>query len=135
MNQELPTHSATNEDAGASNRDTRRDLFLLKIAILTLCMSVFAWGLHYKLSLYDHAQPLHPTNVAKLIQGEQRHRTPVLTASPNHSPTLTHVIVSSVLCFQPLAEFRHSRNVGDSVAPFLAIRHVHLFSRPPPQSL
>ena len=44
----------------------------LVMALALVCFSIFAWGLRYKLSLYNAGQQLHPTvTAAKLLSPKQ----------------------------------------------------------------
>jgi hypothetical protein len=114
----------------------RRGLCILRVAMLILCFAVFAWGLNYKLSLYKTAHPIHPSTVAKLMQGEQKPWATSLLPdrSPAQSPQLA--VVWTIPTCRPLLAFRHPSRLDDFAKRPIPIREMHdLFFRPPPQSL
>ena len=49
-----------------SSQSRLADTFVFKCALLLLAFSVFAWGLHAKLSLYNTTQSSYVSSVAKL---------------------------------------------------------------------
>jgi hypothetical protein len=52
------------------NPTNRRCLAALRPLVLSLCVSIFVWVLHSKLSGYDTPTHLHSKSVAKLIQDD-----------------------------------------------------------------
>jgi hypothetical protein len=104
--------------------------------VLILCFAVFAWGLQYKLSLYKTAHPIHPTNVAKLIQGEQRHRTGPLHSEWSRSQSPEFPVRWTIAPFRPLIALRRQGQSDEFVMQPAPIREMHdLLFRPPPQQL
>jgi hypothetical protein len=124
---ELPTQAAKSKSSG---------LFWFRTAMLLLCVSVFAWGLHYKLSLYHTARPAHPTMVAKLMRGEQKSwatssSSDLIRPTPSHFPAGWIIPIFR----SPLPIQRH-RPVDSAVVPLMLTRPMQVpFFRPPPQSL
>lgn len=128
MKTELPTTSLTDSKL--------RSLPWLQMAMLLLCLSVFAWGLRYKLSLYQNAAQTHPTTVAKLMQGEQKHWTAALHSEWTRSESPQFPASWMVTPFRSLIPPRERRQLGELAVPPLLARPMHvLFFRPPPQSL
>jgi hypothetical protein len=63
------------------NEQPRLRTLAFGLALLGLC--VVAWGLKYKLSLYDPPQAVsHHMAAAKLLSGKERNSVPLVTASP-----------------------------------------------------
>ena len=48
-----------------------RGTVLLRVALVFLCLAVFYWGLHYKMSLYHAGPALQQSPPAKLWTGDQ----------------------------------------------------------------
>lgn len=110
-----------------------RVLFSLRMVMVILCFSVFAWGLHYKLSLYQNNRPVHPSNIAKLMQGEKKHGAAAVSAKWNTPSGPQYLIRWMVSAFDPSPAFKQIRQIGESVTPlFVSDPHVHFFRRPPP---
>jgi len=78
----------------------------LILGLVGLSLLVFAWGLGYKLSLYDSSQSeSHKIPQAKLLSENER---PLVAQSPllrdtNAPPELIHAVLSGVLLFLVLA--------------------------------
>jgi hypothetical protein len=61
------------------------------LAILGLC--IFAWGLKYKLSLYDPPHSVsHHIAAAKLLSGKERNAIALVTASPATSGLANSIV-------------------------------------------
>jgi hypothetical protein len=66
------------ENTGSANRG-QKGLRALGFGLVLLGMCVFAWGLRYKLSLYEPAHAAaHHMVAAKLLPGKERSALPVL---------------------------------------------------------
>jgi hypothetical protein len=106
---------------------------LLRIAMVSLGLAVFAWGLQYKLSLYKSASHGQPISVAKLMQGEQSKR-----AASIQSFSCTRC--SQLRLFNTVAAFRspiviqRNRQVDKLVCSSITYIPHLLFFKPPPQS-
>ncbi len=74
----------------------RRSLRACAFGLILLGVCIFAWGLNYKLSLYDppHA-PSHRIPVAKLLYGEKRTTLPELDL--RHVTDLSRLLPFSLL--------------------------------------
>jgi len=53
-----------------NNANVRRSV-LLRVALVLLCLAVFYWGLHYKMSLYRTGTPVQQASPAKLWTGDR----------------------------------------------------------------
>jgi hypothetical protein len=108
---------------------------LLRIALLILGAAVFAWGLHYKLSLYETSQHPNPVSVAKLIQGEQNNKKIDSIQLGIRCPFSHLEVDSNVSAFRPAIVIRRNRQPDEPVyTPLILFPSVHFF-RPPPRSL
>ena len=107
---------------------------ILRIALVILAAAVFAWGLQYKLSLYDAPSHSHPVSVAKLIQGEQTNKkvasiqVRIRDWSSQFSPD------SELSAFRSPVIVRRNRQVAKLVNPSIMFIPSALFFRPPPQA-
>jgi hypothetical protein len=55
-----------------TNNANVRGSVLLRVAVVLLCLAVFCWGLHYKMSLYrTGSSPLQQASPAKLWTGDR----------------------------------------------------------------
>jgi len=112
----------------------------LGLAVLGLC--VFAWGLRYKLSLYDPPHPgSHPMAAAKLLTGNERRALPAveprLVADSASLAFLTVFVFAAVVFKQTrvapaLAHFLLSP-AGRRIVP-VRVPCSTFFTRPPPRS-
>jgi hypothetical protein len=107
---------------------------LLRIALLILAAAVFAWGLQYKLSLYEAPAHSHPVSVAKLIQGEQT--TKKIASIQVRIPhwTSQFSLDSNLYTFRPPIIVRRNRQVDKLVSPSIMFVPCVLFFRPPPEA-
>jgi hypothetical protein len=105
---------------------------ILRIALLILSAAVFAWGLQYKLSLYQTGSHSHPLSVAKLMQGEQTNKkiTSIQAKSRRWLPQLT--LDHTIYAFRPPVITRWNRRVDEMVYPAILFVPCSLFIRPPP---
>jgi len=67
-------------------------------ALLTLCVAVFSWGLHSKLSLYKAHASQSETTIAKLSTEKNSSKTMAAVRRASEEPE-----ASSLLCFLALA--------------------------------
>lgn len=73
------------------------------LSVLALAIAVFAWGLKYKLSLYESATPpAHHVMVAKLLSNRERPADTVVQIERATTPFLTILLTAFALfaCFQ-----------------------------------
>jgi hypothetical protein len=114
----------------------RFSIFAQTLGILALAFAVFAWGLQYKLSLYD----VHPSNsipVAKLVTGksdaqhlvQQAAQTQIKPVFP--ALQLDLLVILSALSLLSLHAFLFPRSVRISLRPQRASLD-HFAFRPPP---
>ena len=108
---------------------------LLRIALLILGLAVFAWGFHYKLSLYEASSHPNPVSVAKLIQGEQTNKK-IDAAQLQIRSRISQLAVDSVVAYlRPPIVVRQNRQPDELIpTPVIFLPPSHLF-RPPPQSI
>lgn len=118
----------------------RRGLRVLAFALVTLGVCVFAWGLKYKLSLYDPPHSLsHKIPEAKLLSGKERTALPLIAvqrAEIPHPPLALStvalaflVLLATRVWFQSLwrrPALRTSRTASQDGAKWAS------FTRPPP---
>ena len=107
---------------------------LLWIALLILAAAVFAWGLQYKLSLYEAPSQSHPVSVAKLIQGEQTNKKIASIQVRIREWSSQFSLDSSLHIFRPPLIVRRNRLVDMFVYPSIMFVPFFLFFRPPPQA-
>jgi len=113
-------------------------------ALLFLALSVFAWGLQYKLSLYDPPQSLaRQVPIAKLLSKDEQPRiassstiAPSTRASQNVLPIAQCVLLLLVYFSAPArpATFRARRIVADRSWKLQLSPRKSFFVRPPPFS-
>jgi len=107
----------------------------LRIALLILGVAVFAWGFHYKLSLYEASSHPNPVSVAKLIQGEQTNKKIDAVQLQIRSRISQLAVDSVVASFRPPIGARWNRQPDEWVqTPVLFLPSSHFF-RPPAQSI
>jgi hypothetical protein len=121
-----------------SNNTRKWNVFAL--SIMALAIAVFAWGLNYKLSLYESAAPppSHVT-VAKLLSNRERPADTALTVERAITPTLLLFAVAftafaSLLLDQKRQSrwvLQRARNSRPRVLPLFS--HQILFRPPPPR--
>jgi hypothetical protein len=107
---------------------------LLRIAIIILAAAVFAWGLQYKLSLYQSGSHSHPISVAKLIQGEKTNKKIASIQVRLHDWSSQFFLDSNLLTFLPPIVVRRNRLVDKIVYPSIMFVPCVLYFRPPPQA-
>ena len=76
---------------------------IFAFSILALGIAVFAWGLKYKLSLYESAAPpAHHVMVAKLLSNRERPADTVVQVERATTPFLTVLLTAFALfgCFR-----------------------------------
>ena len=106
------------------NESLRNRIKSLRLLVFAgLALSVFVWGLGYKLSLYDVQQAsVHRIPMAKLLSGDENSRS-TGRASVSVVPPHSGVIVASILAF---------------LATFIAVSKLNLevrsFKMPPSRS-
>lgn len=54
-----------------TNNANVRGSVVLRLALVLLCLAVFYWGLHYKISQYRAGSPLQQASPAKLWMGDR----------------------------------------------------------------
>lgn len=119
----------------------RKGLRLLACGLVFLGICVFAWGLRYKLSLYDPPQSVtHRIPAAKLLTGKERIEVPVLIKRSADSPAGPAVLLAFTLAFvflrsgRQFSAFWHAAWLTPvSPAPSRVVP-VSRFTRPPPRS-
>ncbi len=104
---------------------------------LLLAFSVFAWGLHAKLSLYQHQSPPSSATVAKLILSPRSDRALVAAPDLNAStktPIVWQLTLSFVAALLLLPSLKVRRLTPHPVRTRLQNHPFppHRFSRPPP---
>lgn len=105
----------------------------LRIALVILAVAVFAWGLQYKLSLYQRPSP-RSINTAKLIQGEQPGKKLAAILVRNRDTSPLFFLCGSTLLFVPAILVQWYRSAEKPIAltpPSFYSRH---FIRPPPKA-
>jgi hypothetical protein len=123
---------------------TRHLLSRLSLAFLGLGLAVFAWGIQYKLSLYDPPQSVtHRIPEAKLLSKDEKTRTPENRSVKQMEPgVLIPLLCSLFLLFQQILDAKidpawkyHER---ERKRPWRIFNCAHLdafFFRPPPALL
>jgi hypothetical protein len=106
---------------------------VLKIASLFLCAAVFAWGLQYKLSLYNSSSHPNPTSVAKLIQAERSNREVAVLHLRNLN-RIPFSLEKFIPAFGPSVLSRRNMPIAKSVLPAIGFVPSVLFFRPPPRA-
>ncbi len=106
---------------------------ILRMALLILGVAVFAWGLQYKLSLYEAPSNPHPVSVAKLIQGEQTNKKISSIQLGNRYKSSLLSVQSTVVTFVPRIIGRRNRQVDKVVCRSILFVPCFLFFRPPPK--
>lgn len=119
-------------------RHSTRKWNVFALFIMALAISVFAWGLKYKLSLYESAvTPAHPISVAKLLSNRERPADTVQKVERAVTPALLLVILSTFFASQLLDQERQSRwtlqRVQNGQRRVLPPYSRQVFSRPPPR--
>lgn len=118
----------------------RRGLRVLAFGLVALGICVFAWGLKYKLSLYDPPHALsHHMPEAKLLSGRERVELPVVRLRNVFSPGAPLALSALALTLLVLFRARFGVPPASSTRMFAG---AHLaaqfsggktsFSRPPP---
>jgi hypothetical protein len=121
----------------------RARLGRLTVAFLGLAVCVFAWGLQYKLSLYDPPQASsHQVPQAKLLSKDQWSPSPVHASASDIAPPTWFFAVQLCLMFLCLLLTDGAKNVlspeqkhREGARPWLAWSSASLsafFFRPPP---
>ena len=111
--------------------ETRAPL-VLRVALLFLGAAVFAWGLQYKLSLYDASTHRNLIPVAKLIQGEQTSKKTAAIHLRNRCNCSESSPVNGDAAFRLSTSDGWSRWADRSVVSSITLGSRVLFSRPPP---
>lgn len=135
------THTQSNSAAQiASVFGGRRGVRLLAFALVALGVCVFAWGLKYKLSLYDPPHSLsHRIPAAKLLTGKERSAQPVVQlrrAEIPHPPQPLNTLATAFLVL--LGARLWARALGERPVPAYACFAPQcgilrtIFTRPPP---
>jgi len=123
----------------------RRALSWVTFAFLLLVLSIFTWGLEYKLSLYDPPQSTsHQMAQAKLLSKDQDEQAAVanslLRSPPKASPQARNAFISSVFVLSfmvllSLGALSEPHEGRDSDRPWHVCSGASLnafFFRPPP---
>lgn len=93
---------------------------IFALSILALAIAVFAWGLKYKLSLYESATPpAHPMMVAKLLSNRERPADTAVQIERATTPFLTVFLTAFALaaCFQPDREHQSRWTLQCTINP------------------
>lgn len=128
---------------GPSGSRSRKGLRILAFGLVLLGVCVFAWGLKYKLSLYDPPQAVsHEMPAAKLLTGREQAATPVVNLHQAAWPE-TPVILSSLalvflvllraMVWPPSSEWAPGFRGARRAPEFAAI--IVRFNLPPPAVL
>lgn len=124
-----------------SFRDQSPGLRALAFGLVLLGVCVFAWGLKYKLSLYDppHAASHHMA-AAKLLPGKERKALPLATVRLDANAVAPPLLSTLVLAFFALAALELQARFSSRVGRPLSFRTVagcarsaSTFVRPPPR--
>lgn len=125
------------------NQISRRNgLRALAFGLVLLGICVFAWGLRYKLSLYDPPHSVsHRMPAAKLLTGKEGIEVPSLDRYSSTSAAGTAICLTFTLAF---AFFRIARKfssaswspawLSSAPLPPLRVAPVSCWTRPPPRS-
>ncbi|HTV04684.1 MAG TPA: hypothetical protein VME86_04895 [Acidobacteriaceae bacterium] len=111
---------------------------IVVLSILALALAVFAWGLRYKLSLYDSAPPsVNHVAAAKLLSNRERPADTALLVERAITPSLVALCVTfTIFAGLLLDPGRHSRwtlqRVQNSQHRLIPLTSQQLFFRPPP---
>lgn len=111
----------------------RNASLVFRIALLVLSVAVFAWGLQYKLSLYEASSHPNPVRIAKLIQAEQSKKL-VAVQLQERSRFPRIAVEHGIPQFRPLVVARRNRPVDAPVLSSITVLPSFLFFRPPPRS-
>ena len=106
----------------------------LRIALLILAAAVFAWGLQYKLSLYQSGSQSHPVSVVKLIQGEQTNKKIALIQLRIRLWGSGLSLDRSFSTYRPPINVRRNQQIDKPMFPSIMFVPCTLFFRPPPQA-
>src|SRR5579863_9540336 len=102
----------------------------LSLALLLLSVGVFAWGMQYKLSLYQQHSPSHPVSVAKLLSDNQVSKKNVLPHSGNREAPHKLALLAALVLFVPPAVVARDRQAGDVAVSATPSHSYSLFFRP-----
>ena len=112
----------------------RQSSAAVRSVVLVLCVALFAWGLHGKLSGYKAPDQPHPKSVVKLIQDDQTRRLAISAPVAPRSPCLDSADLAAV--------YSQPRLIGGRIqqarkpAPDSAPSHTYaLRFRPPPSTI
>jgi hypothetical protein len=125
------------------NQISRRNgMRLLACGLVFLGVCVFAWGLRYKLSLYDPPQSVsHRIPAAKLLSGKEQVAVQALNRARAASPAVPAVLLGLGLIFAFLRSMRvqprfmlNSAWLAPGVPAPSRVAASYCFTRPPPPS-
>ena len=103
--------------------------------MLILGLAIFAWGFHYKLSLYEASPHRNPVSVAKLIQGEQTNKKIDSMQLRIRCRFSQLAVDSKVAGLRPPIVVRRNQQPDEPVYTSFMFLPSSLFLRPPPQSV
>jgi hypothetical protein len=107
---------------------------VVRSAVLVLCATLFAWGLHGKLSGPKAPNQSHPKSVVRLFQDDQTRRLAVSAPVAPRSPFLVSADLVAVYS-QPRLIVSRIQQVRRP-APYSAPSRTYaLRSRPPPSTI
>jgi hypothetical protein len=106
----------------------------LRITLLILGLAIFAWGLQYKLSLYDTPYHPNPVRIAKLMQGDQPGKKFAVSHMRDCATELQSALDRPALCFLPPFLVRPNRPIEKPVLSPPPLASECQFVRPPPQA-
>jgi hypothetical protein len=122
-------------------RQKQRGLRTLAFGLAILGLCIFAWGLKYKLSLYDPPHAVsHHIPAAKLLTGKDRNAPPQIAAPRAATSAVPLALSTLALAFATFIAARFSPGFGRSplgssrvrIAP-ACVRCAPAFIRPPPR--
>jgi hypothetical protein len=112
----------------------RRSSAGLKAFSLVLCAAVFAWGLQFKLSLYQTSHKIHPVSVAKLLVSEPGNKKSCAIGPGERRAAQQLPAYSAVALFQPAFIVCRNRQVHKLVRSSIPSYPHALLFRPPPSN-
>ncbi|TCK73798.1 hypothetical protein C7378_1412 [Acidipila rosea] len=115
---------------------------MLSAAFILLGVTVFFWGLRYKLSLYDPPQASsHHMTAAKLLTDRERDKAPSVQRPESHPPVPEIpaqsfvALLSLIATIAMMVRFRNWQASESLVPQKSYLRVTPLFHRPPPTRL
>jgi hypothetical protein len=109
----------------------------LRFAVVLLSATVFLWGSHAKLSLYEAPSPERSATVAKIIEGKKPTSKIEVSATnfPKNLPESLFVLATASSILVTPAVKGDTYRVGHYLRPATYSYQPSLFVRPPPLTL